>query len=253
MQNTPGASPGEDMTVQSKNTEPRRCLVLQALYFESLRRIKDLTEQEQERLQRDLQYAKAEHHFWELGLGGRRPRIKRALYLPAELDRDRSVITVKSPGEQLPDKPLGDARDFLGYYPLHNPASLILAINPSAHESDIVNGVKKAVQGIKKLSGKTRSSGGGRKHSIRRMIEAVLAHDDRRSKRNPLSPNQLGELAKSFRPIPPNKKGTAIEHFRHEDRGNKLLWLARHMIDTARKGSSEWVKAFPCSNEDPFF
>ena len=44
-------------------------LLLQALYFESLWLATDLTEQERERLQKDLQYAKAKHHFWELEIG----------------------------------------------------------------------------------------------------------------------------------------------------------------------------------------
>lgn len=239
------------MTVQSHKMDPPKELVLQALYFESLKRITNLTEQEQEKLQRDLQYAKAGHHFWELGLGGRRPRTRRVLYLPAELDRIRCVITVKSPGEHLPDKPLGDARDFLGYFPLHDPATLVLAIDPSAREHDILSGVKKAVQGIKKRSGRSRSSGGGRKHSIHRMIEALMAHNDHRLKRNPLSPRQLGELARTFQPIPTDKKGRAAEYFMLEDRGTKLLQLAKHMLETARKGPSAWVTAFPCVNQQP--
>lgn len=239
------------MPTRTHKTEPRQCLILQALYFESLRRATNLTEQESERLRGDLQYAKAEHHFWELGLGGRPPQIPCMLYRPADVARTLSVINVKSPGEQLPDKPSGGARDLLGYYSLHDSKALLLAIDPSAHLSDILSAVRKEIEAIKKRVGKTRSSGGGRKHSIHRMIEALMAYQDHQSRRNPLSPHKLGALARTFRPIPIDRKGKAEEYFTHEDRGYKLLQQAKHMIDTARKGRSAWVAAFPCVNEEP--
>jgi hypothetical protein len=237
------------MPTQMHYKVPRQVFVLQALYFESLRHITDLTKQERELLQKDLQYAKANHHLWQLGKSGRGPQVPRIFYLPAEVDRTLAVITVKSPGEPLPDKPYGDARDFLGYLPLHDPEILLLAIRPSARESEIVSAVRKHVRASKKRRGKTRSSGGGRKYSTDRMEEALKAYGDQR--RDRLSVIELGERAQTFPSIPKNRKGTALEHDMNTNRGHKLLNLAKQMIATARKGSVAWVVAFPCVNEEP--
>lgn len=240
------------MPTRTDKKEPRQVLLLQALYFESLSRAGSLTDEEKRRLSRDLRYAKADHHFWELGFGGRPPRVRRILYTPLALVQGRSVIAVKIPGEPLPDRPQGGARDFVGYFPLHDPKRLLLAIDPSARESDIILAVRKVVRRIKKQSGKTRSSGGGQKRSISRMGEALRAYDEHHRIKNPLSSFELGARARTFRSIPNERKGKATEHFTLEDRGYKLLQLAKHMIDTARKGSSAWVAAFPCVNEEPF-
>lgn len=230
---------------------PRQVLVLQALYFESLTRVPDLTKQERERLQPDLRSAKTGHHLWPLGLGGRCPRVPIILYWPAKLIRDWSVIRIKCPGEPLPDVCSRDVGDQLLNFRLHDPEILLLAIQPSARESDILSAVKKQVHAIKKRGGKTRSPGGGRKHSIDRMIEALKAYDDYQPSRNPDSAHKLGERARTFQPIPTDRKGKDTEYFTHTDRGYKLLQLANHMINTARKGSSAWVVTFPSVSEVP--
>ena len=237
----------------STRTLPRPVLILQALYFESLKRVTGLTDQERKRLREDLQYGKAGHHFWQLGLGGRRPRVPSILYWPAEVNCTLSVFTVKLPGESLSDKPRGDASDFHMDHLLHDPKYLVIAIQPFARERDIIGVVRKQVRAIKKRSGRTRSFGGGRRYSIDRMLEAHHAYAQNHRMQDHLSGIQLAARSQTFNPPSEGMEGrdTATEHFRNENRECKLLQLAKHMIDTARKGASSWVAAFPYVYEIP--
>ena len=95
-----------------------------------------------------------------------------------------------------------------------SPERLVLSIDPSRPEAEIVQQVRAAMKTWKQDQNKQRARGGGRRHPLATLWEALEAHDKWR--------NGMKQLAR--------------EH--------KLIALAKEMMDTAQHHPATWLKQY---------
>lgn len=220
----------EDLDKQAsdkKQGEMTRINALEWLRCESLKRayshIHDFDLQEMKKANclegshKEIVQIRSGYHHWLIGQGEGPPDVWIYRYPLPSLNRAFACAVLK-PGQTE--------------YDLER---LLLSIDPSRPEAEIMQQVKQVMrtwkQGQKK-HGK-RAHGGGRRHPLATLWKALKAHDNRQMG---LTQSVIGRHADIFPPV--------IDPKKLQVRGQKLIVLAKNMMDTAQHHPLTWLQRY---------
>lgn len=170
---------------------------------------------------------RGEHH-WLIGRGrGRKPF---GWIYPYHLEVFREHFSVRIIEKCPVDDPIEAGLLDWSYIPagVTHEGLLVLSLDPRVSDATILGRVKSALKLHRSAYAKReRAGGGGQTHSLSYLWQAIQAHDERQGGKKLLALADVNSTLKLS-----------------EQRGKKLLTLAKKMIDTAKENPTAWPDRF---------